>query len=87
MRPGVPATTHAAHNDTTSQRRVDRDEGRDAATGRDVELLTSGIVEPTKAVRIARETAVCFASLLLIEATLTEVPVERRGPKATLGQS
>ncbi len=49
--------------------------GFDAARKQYVDLVESGIVDPTKVVRIALENAVSAASLLLLtEATLTEVP-------------
>jgi chaperonin GroEL len=49
--------------------------GFDAATGRYVDLVEAGIIDPTKVVRVALENAVSVASLLLLtQATLTEVP-------------
>jgi chaperonin GroEL len=49
--------------------------GFDAARKQYVDLVESGIVDPTKVVRTALENAVSAASLLLLtEATLTEVP-------------
>jgi chaperonin GroEL len=49
--------------------------GFDAATGEYVDLIKAGIIDPTKVVRIALENAVSIAGvLLLMEATLTEVP-------------
>jgi chaperonin GroEL len=49
--------------------------GFDAARKEYVDLVTAGIIDPTKVVRIALENAVSAASLLLLtEATLTEVP-------------
>lgn len=51
--------------------------GFDAAVGRFVDLAEAGIVDPTKVVRIALENAVSVAgTLLLTEATLTEIPEE-----------
>jgi chaperonin GroEL len=48
--------------------------GLDAATGRYVDLMEAGIVDPTKVVRVALENAVSVAgTLLLAEATMTEV--------------
>lgn len=48
--------------------------GLDAATGNYVDLVASGIIDPTKVVRIALENAVSVAStLLLTEATMTEI--------------
>jgi chaperonin GroEL len=53
--------------------------GFDAARREYVDLLEHGIVDPTKVVRIALENAVSAASLLLLtEATLTEVPEEKK---------
>ncbi len=50
--------------------------GFDAARGEYVDLVKAGIIDPTKVVRIALENAVSIAGvLLLMEATLTEVPV------------
>jgi chaperonin GroEL len=47
--------------------------GFDAATGEYVDLMETGIIDPTKVTRIALENAVSVAStLLLTEATLTE---------------
>jgi chaperonin GroEL len=53
--------------------------GFDAATGTYVDLLEAGIIDPTKVVRVALENAVSVAgTLLLAEATLTEVREEKR---------
>jgi chaperonin GroEL len=55
--------------------------GFDAARREYVDLVEAGIVDPTKVVRIALENAVSAASLLLLtEATLTEVPEEKKEP-------
>jgi chaperonin GroEL len=52
--------------------------GFDAARNEYVDLVEAGIFDPTKVVRIALENAVSVAStLLLTEATLTEVPEPR----------
>jgi chaperonin GroEL len=49
--------------------------GFDAATGKYVDLIDAGIIDPTKVVRLALENAVSVAGVLLLtEATLTEVP-------------
>lgn len=49
--------------------------GFDAATGKYVDLVESGIIDPTKVVRLALENAVSVAGVLLLtEATMTEVP-------------
>jgi chaperonin GroEL len=54
-------------------------EGLDASTGKYVDLLQAGIVDPTKVVRIALENAVSIAGMLLLaEATLTEIPERER---------
>jgi chaperonin GroEL len=59
-------------------------QGFDAATGTYVDLLESGIIDPTKVVRVALENAVSVASVLLLtEATLTEV---RDGKKNGAGR-
>ena len=48
--------------------------GFDAATGRYVDLVEAGIIDPTKVVRVALENAVSVAGVLLLsEATLTEI--------------
>jgi chaperonin GroEL len=58
--------------------------GFDAATGRYVDLVDAGIIDPTKVIRVALENAVSVASVLLLtEATLTEVPEkEEEGRRA-----
>ena len=44
-----------------------------------VDLVEAGIIDPTKVVRIALENAVSVASVLLLtEATMTEIPEEKR---------
>ena len=49
--------------------------GFDAASGKYVDLVDAGIVDPTKVVRVGLENAVSVASVLLLtEATLTEIP-------------
>jgi chaperonin GroEL len=49
--------------------------GLDASNGAYVDLVETGIIDPTKVVRVALENAVSVAStLLLTEATLTEIP-------------
>jgi chaperonin GroEL len=48
--------------------------GLDASSGKYVDLIESGIIDPTKVVRLALENAVSVASILLLtEATLTDV--------------
>jgi chaperonin GroEL len=54
--------------------------GLDAATGRYVDLVEAGIIDPTKVVRLGLENAVSVAgTLLLTEATMTEIP-ESKSP-------
>ena len=49
--------------------------GFDASRGTYVDLVEAGIIDPTKVVRTALENAVSVAgTLLLTEATLTEIP-------------
>jgi chaperonin GroEL len=53
--------------------------GFDAARNSYVDLVEAGIIDPTKVVRIALENAVSVAStLLLTEATMTEVDDEKK---------
>ncbi|HXQ26048.1 MAG TPA: chaperonin GroEL [Candidatus Acidoferrales bacterium] len=55
------------------------DYGFDAARSEYVDLVKAGIVDPVKVVRIALENAVSVASVLLLtEATLTEIPEEKK---------
>jgi chaperonin GroEL len=57
--------------------------GLDASTGRYVDLVEAGVIDPTKVVRLALENAVSVASVLLLtEATLTEVPDQKRDATA-----
>lgn len=54
-------------------------EGFDAGRKEYVDLIEAGIIDPTKVVRIALENAVSVASLLLLtEATMTEIPEDRK---------
>ncbi|MDX1929853.1 MAG: TCP-1/cpn60 chaperonin family protein, partial [Pirellulaceae bacterium] len=49
--------------------------GFDASTGKYVDLVAAGIIDPTKVVRLALENAVSVAgTLLLTEATMTSIP-------------
>jgi chaperonin GroEL len=59
--------------------------GYDAATGKYVDLIDAGIIDPTKVVRLALENAVSVAGVLLLaEGTLTEVPAPKsERPAAT----
>jgi len=53
--------------------------GFDAAQGKYVDLVHSGIIDPTKVVRVALENAVSVAGVLLLtEATLTEAPEKKK---------
>ena len=53
----------------------DGNRGFDASTGKYVDLVETGIIDPTKVVRVALENAVSVAgTLLLTEATMTEQP-------------
>jgi chaperonin GroEL len=57
--------------------------GFDAARKEYVDLVTAGIIDPTKVVRVALENAVSAASLLLLtEATMTEVPAKEARKEA-----
>ena len=52
--------------------------GFDAASGRYVDLVEAGIIDPTKVVRLALENAASVAGVLLLtEVTMTEVPDEK----------
>ncbi|NIA71455.1 chaperonin GroEL [Pelagibius litoralis] len=58
--------------------------GYDAALDAYVDLVETGIVDPTKVVRVALENAVSVASILLLtEATMTEIPDEERKQQPT----
>jgi len=53
--------------------------GFDAARKQYVDLVEAGIIDPTKVVRIALENAVSVASVLLLtEATMTELPEDKK---------
>jgi chaperonin GroEL len=55
--------------------------GYDAASGRYVDLVEAGIIDPTKVVRVALENAVSVAGVLLLaEGTLTEIPEPKSEP-------
>jgi chaperonin GroEL len=57
--------------------------GFDAAAGRYVDLVETGIIDPTKVVRLALENAVSVAGVLLLtEATMTEVRERKPEPVA-----
>ncbi len=59
--------------------------GFDAARNRYVDLFEAGIIDPTKVMRIALENAVSVASVLLLtEATMTEVPEEKKSAAPTI---
>lgn len=60
--------------------------GYDAAHDRYVDMFEAGIIDPTKVVRVALENAVSVAGVLLLtEATMVEVPEEKKpaGPSAS----
>jgi len=58
-------------------------EGFDAGRKQYVDLIEAGIIDPTKVVRIALENAVSLASVLLLtEATMTEIPEDRKDRSA-----
>ena len=53
--------------------------GFDAARKEYVDLVEAGIIDPAKVVRVALENAVSVASVLLLtEATMTEIPEEKK---------
>jgi chaperonin GroEL len=55
--------------------------GFDAAHGTYVNMIEAGIIDPAKVVRVALENAVSVAgTLLLTEATLTEIPEPKSQP-------
>jgi chaperonin GroEL len=55
--------------------------GFDAARGIYVDMIEAGIIDPAKVVRVALENAVSVAgTLLLTEATLTEIPEPKAQP-------
>jgi chaperonin GroEL len=57
--------------------------GFDAARKEYVDLVEAGIVDPTKVVRIALENAISVASVLLLtEATMTEIPEQKKDRSA-----
>ena len=54
------------------------EDGFDAAQNKYVDLIEAGIIDPTKVVRVALENAVSVSgTLLLTEATMTEIPEPR----------
>ena len=58
-------------------------EGFDAGRKEYVDLIEAGIIDPTKVVRIALENAVSVAGVLLLtEATMTEIPEDKKGRAA-----
>jgi chaperonin GroEL len=62
-------------------------EGFDASRKEYVDLIEAGIIDPTKVVRIALENAVSVAGVLLLtEATMTEIPEDKkeRGTEADM---
>jgi chaperonin GroEL len=66
-----------------AMRAAEGSQGFDAATGRYVDLVEAGIIDPTKVVRLALENAASVAgTLLLTDATMTETPDRKRVPGA-----
>ena len=54
-------------------------EGFDAGRKQYVDLMEAGIIDATKVVRVGLENAVSVASVLLLtEATMTEIPEEKK---------
>ncbi len=54
-------------------------EGFDAGRKEYVDLIEAGIIDPTKVLRVALENAVSVASILLLtEATMTEIPEDKK---------
>ncbi len=59
--------------------------GYDAATGKYVDMLAAGIVDPTKVCRSALQNAASVSSLLLTtEAVVTDMPEEDKAPAAPM---
>ena len=62
--------------------------GFDAAAGKYVDLVETGIIDPTKVVRLALENAASVAGVLLLtEATMTEVPETKPAGGATMPEA
>jgi chaperonin GroEL len=62
--------------------------GFDASRNQYVDLVETGIIDPTKVVRIALENAVSTASLMLLtEATMTEMAEETKDPRPEASMS
>ena len=62
--------------------------GFDASRNQYVDLIETGIIDPTKVVRIALENAVSTASLMLLtEATMTEMAEETKDTRPEVGMS
>lgn len=60
---------------------VDGVTGYDVQTGEQVDMLRSGIIDPTKVTRLALEKAANIASLILTtEALITEIPEDKKSP-------
>ena len=60
--------------------------GFDASTGKFVDLMEAGIIDPVKVVRLGLENAVSVAGLLLLtEATMTDMPEPARESRHMLG--
>ena len=62
--------------------------GFDASRNQYVDLVETGIIDPTKVVRVALENAVSTASLMLLtEATMTEMADEAKEARPEAGMS
>jgi chaperonin GroEL len=62
------------------------EEGFNAATGKYENLVTAGVIDPTKVVRTALQNAASIASLLLTtEALVSEIPEEKKEAPAAHG--
>ena len=56
--------------------------GYNALTGKVINMVKEGILDPTKVVRIALENAASAASMILTtEAVVAELPEEKKGPE------
>ncbi len=61
---------------------MEQDVGFNALTEKFEDLIKSGVLDPTKVVRIALQNAASIAGLLLTtEALVTDIPEEEKGPK------
>jgi len=61
---------------------LEQDMGFNALTEKYEDLVKSGVLDPTKVVRIALQNAASIAGLLLTtEGLVSEIPEEEKGPK------